>query len=193
MHIDISLGEMVALHGDETGRRVEDMGGTPKEHKTRVANDGRAPSAAGMVASRDVEAGRVCKILVPVDGSENSARAVRLVIRLHAKLAPLAVHLLHVQVPVLPIGDESANPQSTGVAAGAALTAAKALLDAAAVPYSSEIASGHVGSTIVSYARERGCDGIVMGTRGVGSTEQLLGSIARQVVQHAEMPVTLVK
>jgi nucleotide-binding universal stress UspA family protein len=73
------------------------------------------------------------------------------------------------------------------------LAAAKTLLDAAAVPCTSEIASGYVGLTIVAYARERGCDGIVMGTRGVGSTEQLLGSIARQVVQLADMPVTLVK
>jgi nucleotide-binding universal stress UspA family protein len=141
----------------------------------------------------DVDAKCVCNILVPVDGSENSARAVHLVIRLHAKLAPLAVHLLHVQVPLVLIGDEPASLQSSEAAARAALTAAKALLDAAAVPYTSEIASGYVGSTIVSYARERGCDGIVMGTRGAGSTEQLLGSIARQVVQLADMPVTLVK
>ena len=35
--------------------------------------------------------------------------------------------------------------------------------------------------------------GIVMGTRGMGSTEALLGSIARQVVQLSDVPVTLVK
>ncbi len=135
----------------------------------------------------------MCNILVPVDGSENSARAVRLVMRLHAKLAPLEVHLLYVQVPRVPIGDESASQESAEAAARAALTAAQALLDADAVPYTSKVASGYVGSTIASYAREHGCDGIVMGTRGMGSTEQLLGSIARQVVQLADMPVTLVK
>jgi nucleotide-binding universal stress UspA family protein len=67
------------------------------------------------------------------------------------------------------------------------------LLDAASVPYSSEIATGFVGSTIVECATKHGCDGIVMGTRGMGSTEQLLGSIARQVVLLADMPITLVK
>lgn len=145
------------------------------------------------MAQIDVEAKRVCHILVPVDGSENSARAVHLAIRLHAKLAPLAVHLLHVQVPLVPIVDGSASIQSAEATARAALTAAKTQLDAAAVPYTSEIVSGYVGLTVVAYAREHGCDGIVMGTRGAGSTEQLLGSIARQVVQLADMPVTLVK
>jgi nucleotide-binding universal stress UspA family protein len=32
-----------------------------------------------------------------------------------------------------------------------------------------------------------------MGTRGMGSTGELLGSVARQVVSLAEVPVTLVK
>jgi nucleotide-binding universal stress UspA family protein len=135
----------------------------------------------------------VCNILVPVDGSDSSARAVQLVIRLHAKLASLEIRLVHVQVPLVPIGDEFASPGSTEAAAREALDRAKTLLDASAVPYTSEIASGYVGSTIVAYARKHGCDGIVMGTRGMGSTEQLLGSIARQVIHLAEMPVTLVK
>jgi nucleotide-binding universal stress UspA family protein len=98
-----------------------------------------------------------------------------------------------VQAPWAAIGGESAPRQSSEAAARDALAAAKALFDAAGVPCTSEIATGYVGATIVSHAREHGCDGIVMGTRGMGSTEQLLGSIARQVVQLAEMPVTLVK
>lgn len=135
----------------------------------------------------------MCNILVPVDGSESSARAVRLAIRLHGTIAALRVHLLHVQVPLVPIGDESQSAQSAEAAAREALMVGKALLDGASIPYTSEIATGYVGSTIVSHARAHGCDGIVMGTRGMGSTEHLLGSIARQVIQLAETPVTLVK
>ena len=135
----------------------------------------------------------VCSIVLPVDGSDSSSRAVQLVIRLHAKLAPMNVHLLYVQIPPVGIGDDSPRRESPDAEVQTALTSAKALLDAAAVPYTIGIASGYVGSTIVSYAKKHNCDGIVMGTRGVGSTEQLLGSIARQVVQLADMPVTLVK
>jgi nucleotide-binding universal stress UspA family protein len=135
----------------------------------------------------------VCRILVPVDGSANSTRAVQLVARFHARLAPLEVRLLHVLVPSGPIGGEPAIGQPGEAAARDALTAAKGLLDAAGASCTMEIATGYVGATIASHAREHGCDGIVMGTRGMGSTEELLGSIARQVIQLAQMPVTLVK
>lgn len=134
-----------------------------------------------------------CSIVLPVDGSDNSLRAVRLVIRLHAKLALLSVRLLHVRLPLMPVGGESGGTDLAEAATEETLTSATALLDAASVPYTSAIANGYVGSTIVAYAREHGCDGIVMGTRGMGSTEELLGSIARQVIHLADLPVTLVK
>jgi len=140
-----------------------------------------------------VEATGVCDILVPVDGAESSIRAVQLVIRLCDRLAPLRVHLLHVRVPHVPTGSESASARSAETAAGEVLAAARALLDAAGIPSTPSVATGYVRSTIVSYARAHGCDGIVMGTRGAGSTDQWLGSITRQAVQLAEMPVTLVK
>lgn len=121
-------------------------------------------------------------------------RAVRLVIRLHANLARLRVHLLYVHVPPVSIREESASPpHSAEAAAREALTAAKALLDASVIPYTSEISSGYVGSAIVAYARAHHCDAVVMGTRGMGSTEQLPGSIARQVIHLADVPVTFVK
>lgn len=45
----------------------------------------------------------MCNILVPVDRSKNSARAVQFEIRLHGNLAPLEFRLLHVQVPAVSI------------------------------------------------------------------------------------------
>ena len=135
----------------------------------------------------------VCTILIPVDGSENSSRAVRFAIRLHRDLAPLTIHLLYVQVPSVAMSGSPAGGKSAAVEPDGALGPAKAMLDAAGVPHSSHVASGFVGSTVVAYAREQGCASIVMGTRGMGSTEEFLGSIARQVVLLAEVPVTLVK
>lgn len=133
------------------------------------------------------------KILVPVDGSDGSARAVQHVIQLRALVAPLDVHLLYVQVPPAPTGEDTLDPAVAAVAARQAMSPAEAMLDAAAIPYTSAMASGFVGSMIAAYATEHGCDVIVMGTRGMGSTGQLLGSIARQVIQFADVPVTLVK
>jgi nucleotide-binding universal stress UspA family protein len=37
------------------------------------------------------------------------------------------------------------------------------------------------------------CDAIVMGTRGMGSGGEVVGSIARQVISLCDIPVTLVK
>jgi nucleotide-binding universal stress UspA family protein len=136
---------------------------------------------------------RACSILVPVDGSESAERAVRLAIRLHARLAPLEIHLLYVHVPPVAGGDASLNPAPADAASTDVLGPAKALLDGAGIPYTGATVSGYVASTIVSHARAHDCDAIVMGTRGMGSTEQVLGSIARQVIHLADVPVTLVK
>lgn len=58
----------------------------------------------------------------------------------------------------------------------------------------SEILIGNVPEVIVRFAEESGCDGIVMGTRGMGTVGNLLlGSIATKVVHLAKMPVTLIK
>lgn len=130
---------------------------------------------------------------MPLDGSDNAVRAVQLVIRLKGKLTPLNVNLLYVREPWVPLGDEQPKQGFHEAVAEEALRPAKALPDGASVPYSAGVASGYVGSTIVAYATEHGCDAIVMGTRGMGSTGQVLGSIARQVVQLADVPVTLVK
>ena len=46
---------------------------------------------------------------------------------------------------------------------------------------------------IADYAKSMNCDAIVMGTRGMGSTAELIGSIARQVISLSDVPVTLVK
>jgi len=133
------------------------------------------------------------KILVPVDGSDGSARAVQHVIQLRTLVTPLDVHLLYVQIPPAPADEDTPDPALAAAAVRQAMSPAKAMLDAAAIPYASTVASGFVGSTIAAYATGHGCDVIVMGTRGMGSTGQLLGSIARQVIQFADVPVTLVK
>ena len=138
------------------------------------------------------------KFLVPVDGSEGSERAVRFVISLYAHLAPIGVTLLHVEVRRAIAGAAAceAAPAASAVDAGMSpLRAAKRLLDRAGIEHVSALwpHDGYMPGVIVDYAREIGCAAIVMGTRGLGSTGDVLGSIARQVVAHAGVPVTLVK
>ena len=65
---------------------------------------------------------------------------------------------------------------------------------AAAVSCSAEIEQGDAAAVIARRADALGCNGIVMGTRGMSAIGNLLlGSVATKVVHLANVPVTLVK
>jgi len=140
------------------------------------------------------------KILLPVDGSENSLRAVRHVIAMKEQYRdPIEAHLLNVQLPVASgavkmfISQQQLNDfyRDEGVVA---LKDARALLDQAGVSYQHHIGVGDLAGTIVSYAKEKQCRQIVIGTRGRGSfAGALLGSVAVKVIHLADMPVLLIK
>ena len=131
------------------------------------------------------------RVLLPVDGSESSTRAVQMAVQLYQRLAKVEVFLLHVQVadgvPDAALGaadrQEATNP----------LSRAQMLLDAAGVPHTAAMRRGYVPPVIAEYANAMRCDAIVMGTRGMGSTGDVVGSIARQVIALSDLPVTLVK
>ena len=136
-------------------------------------------------------------ILLPVDGSENSNRAVELLIKLYEKLAPMDVRVLHVLIPPVVAGDalfsREAAEWNSADPGKEALQSAQALLAGAGIPYVSEIRRGYVPQEIANYAKQQNCSAIIMGTRGMGSTDQIFGSIVRQVVALTALPVTLVK
>ena len=139
----------------------------------------------------------MAKILIAVDGSPHSRRAVEQALRLQG-WSP-EIHLLNVQIPIesgharMFVGHEDLQDyyREEGLAA---FKEARAILDAAGVPYTHHIAVGHVAQTIAAYAKEKGFDQIVLGSHGRGAlTHLLLGSVATDVLRLAEVPVTLVK
>ena len=140
------------------------------------------------------------KILLPVDGSENSLRAVQHVIAMKEQYSdPIEVHLLNVQLPVASgavkmfISQQQLNDfyRDEGMAA---LKDARALLDQAGVSYQHHIGVGDLAGTITAYAKDKQCRQIVIGTRGRGSfAGALLGSVATKVVHLADIPVLLIK
>ena len=139
------------------------------------------------------------KALVPVDGSSNSERAVRHVVALAEINPALDVVLLNVQAPAedwevrsFLKGEEiEAMEEARG---GDALASARALLDAAKVHYTPLVLIGPIAESIAKTSLEQNCDGIVMGTRGLGAAAgALLGSVSEKVIHLADLPVTLVK
>ena len=141
------------------------------------------------------------KILLAVDGSKHSLKAVRCLIE-HAgwyREKP-AVELVNVRLPVPRIRGMSAVVGASQVRryydreGKAGLSKARKLLDAAGIGYFPRILVGPVAESIIRQARLTRCDLIMMGTRGMSAAANLLlGSCAIRVVNVSPIPVLLVK
>lgn len=139
------------------------------------------------------------KILLPVDGSEVSLKAVRVAITLVQQGLSGSVVLANVQEPAtlyeMVVAPDGEVLQQVSTAAGVdALEPAEALLMAASVVYEREIATGDPAHTIVDIVERFGCDLVVMGARGTGALRSaLLGSVSNEVLHAAHVPVMIVK
>jgi nucleotide-binding universal stress UspA family protein len=137
-------------------------------------------------------------LLVAVDGSDTSNRAVAHAIEMARRrgdtkllLANVQETLAHWHTGGLLNKDVLAQLQHLGEKDAAA---ARSLVDAAGLNYEFKVLFGRPGEVISRLASEPGCIGIVMGTRGLSEMAQVfLGSTAHKVVQLSEVPVTLVK
>ena len=137
------------------------------------------------------------RILVAVDGSKPSLKAVQLLID-HADWynSRPEVDLIAVHLPVPKVGHTNkAQLERYYAEEGAAmLAAAKKKLDAAGIRYNAQVLVGPVAETIVRHAKARRCDLIYIGTRGMSEIgKALLGSTATKVLHIADTPVLLVK
>ena len=139
------------------------------------------------------------KVLLPVDGSENSTKAVADYIALQSwyREKP-ALHLLNVQYPLdgnvslfINQADIKRYHQEEGMES---LQNARDLLEQANVSYQYHITVGDPADMIVRFATEKGYDLIVLGPRGKGGVKGLLlGSVTNKVMQLSNIPVLLVK
>jgi nucleotide-binding universal stress UspA family protein len=136
-------------------------------------------------------------LLLPVDGSDASERAVKHAVELISHGLNARVLLLNVQ----PLMRRSPNrKQRRADMVGQleqfekALRRATTLLVRAAVVHKRSMQCGPPADSILEFAREHDCDAIMMGTRGLGAVAGLvLGSVAIKVVQLSRIPVTLVR
>lgn len=137
------------------------------------------------------------RVLIPVDGSENSLRAVKFLIR-KAPLykEPLELHLLNVQHPfpgtIRGVHQEAERFHHDEGAK--ALAQARKTLDAAGLKYVYHISVGDSGEVIAHFVKDQKIEQVVTGTRGLGSVaNMLLGSVANKVLHLIDVPVLLVK
>ena len=141
------------------------------------------------------------RVLVPVDGSPASMRALRLAIEQLGDRATSSILVINVQ-----------NMASVGLIEGAGvmppawieqeeeragrevLKEAQALCDKVGIPYETRVERGAVAGAIERVARHDHINHIVMGTRGLGGVRGLIvGSVAAEVLHLVDVPVTFVK
>ena len=137
------------------------------------------------------------KIVVAVDGSKPSLKAVQLLID-HCDWfrSPPEVELVTVHLPVPAVGRVPKGQLERYYAeeGQAKLEAAKRKLDAAGIPSKPHVLVGSVAEALVKHAKDKRCDLIYIGTRGMGELKSaLIGSTATKVLHLSTTPVLLVK
>jgi nucleotide-binding universal stress UspA family protein len=134
-----------------------------------------------------------------IDGSENALRAVSYLIkRASAAKDQYQVSLVNVQYPLhgtvatfISGAQVKQYHHDEGVKA---LAPAQALLDGAGIAHGEHLFVGEPAEVISRFAREQGCDEIMIGNRGLGNIGSLLvGSVASKIIHLSEVPVVLVK
>ncbi|TXT39856.1 MAG: hypothetical protein FD135_1865 [Comamonadaceae bacterium] len=139
------------------------------------------------------------KILLPFDGSAAALDAVRFAIRMASDGLNTQVVLANVQEPaslyeLVVAHDPQVIKQASAAAGAHILQAAQQLLDAAGLPYETEVASGDPAHTLVDILENYGCDLVVMGASGTSALRSaLLGSVSNEVLHAAGVPVMIVK
>jgi len=141
----------------------------------------------------------VRRVLLAVDGSEESERAADAVRMARAWLGEVEVRIAHVQEPLTLV--EAVLPSHVdlvsqwGRSAGeTAVANARRSLDAAGIPYVLELAAGDAAATILRLAQESECELIALGSRGLGAAHHaFVGSVALKVAAHAAVPTLIAK
>ena len=141
------------------------------------------------------------KILLAADGSKYSIDAVKfLTTHLDWAREKPQILLLYVHLPVpklsglgTVVGKKQLERyyQEEGAEA---LAAARQVLDAAKIAYTTNVLVGPPAETIVAHAKRERCDLLLIGHRGMGAAASMvLGSVASKVLHLSPIPVLLVK
>jgi nucleotide-binding universal stress UspA family protein len=140
------------------------------------------------------------KLMIPVDGSEGSLKAVQYVAsHIQDYKEGTELHLLNVQHPIVSgavrhfISHEELDRYYRENAEQAMKPAIEAL-QKAGLHFTTHTALGEPAETIVQLASEKGCAQIVMSPRGLGNVSgMLMGSVTSKVVHLSHMPILLIK
>ena len=154
--------------------------------------EGQIPGALEEVLFSPIPVFDLKKILVPVDFSECSDKALEYALPF-AKQFGAELTLLHVLQPCTPVPEMCPMPVGSLSQSKADLEALRDLVGDS-VTCKTLVRSGNPHAQIVSAAKELDIDLIILSTHGhTGLTRAILGSTTEQVVRHASCPVLVVR
>jgi YjbE family integral membrane protein len=166
-------------------------------HRAAAAALAAAPPPAAAVPA----AGAVRRILLAVDGSAATHKVLEHALAMRSQLrdpASIEFHLANVQ-PSLPgdvsgFVDKAALHEHHHAQSEGALQAARVMLQQAGASFEEHEVVGAAGVRLAELAHSTGCELIVMGSRGLGpQASALMGSVAQSTIEHASVPVLVVK
>jgi len=148
---------------------------------------------------------RLSKILVPLDGSDNSKRAL-LEATFLASLSKASITGIYIissenesksfiesLKPLSTLEEKNYTGKQLSEANGI-MGEAKQMCEENNVDFEGIAAKGTPGPKIIQYSQDKEFDHIVIGMTGKGHVgEVLLGSVSYHVIHHANLPVTVVK
>jgi nucleotide-binding universal stress UspA family protein len=140
------------------------------------------------------------KILVPIDGSESSLKALRHTLALARTHSSTITVLSVIEELKLPFGaeymlwaNESHNELIRSTLESLNRETKKIMEQEPDLDVDAEIREGVPANVIVQMALDEDYDLIVIGKRGMGVLEELvMGNIARKVVDLSKVPVTII-
>ena len=136
------------------------------------------------------------RILVAVDGSENSKRAAQHAAKLAALSKDTHVEILFVQdfEKIRPEAKQKPGTPDIDVERKKRLAPIIGVFELPPVSHELVVKQGEPGSTIVSFANRGGFDLVIIGSRGLNSfQEMVLGSVSQKVAKKVTAPVMIVK
>lgn len=136
------------------------------------------------------------RILVAVDGSENSKRAAQHAAKLAALSKETHVEILYVQdfEKIQSDAIQKTRTATIDLESKKRLAPIMGVFEQPIVSHELIVKQGEPGSTIVSFANRGGFDLVVIGSRGLNSfQEMVLGSVSQKVAKRVNAPVMIVK
>jgi len=138
------------------------------------------------------------KIIVPVDGSENSKRALTFAIKFAEKYSAsiTIAHVVYLAVELVTNTPDLATKITRRFEEKGKKLLEDSLMQVqqAGIIGRTALLRGRIGPEIVSYTEIKDFDMVVIGSRGLDALSRTLrGSISDYVVDHATCPVFIVK